>query len=110
MEDYTIIQGQTTLQFMFAFLLVAISSYAYIAWVAGAHRSNATDQKPVFARLRMPGHMRMSVRISPSVLPQRAQGATDKSSFVAEWLAPLIVWLLVAGTGLAVVSFLLGEN
>jgi hypothetical protein len=110
MGDYAIIQGQTTLQFMFAFLLVAISSYAYMTWVVGAHRINASDQKPVLARLRMSRSIRMSVRISPSALPQRAQAATDKTSFIAEWLAPLIVWLVVAGTGLAVVIFLLGEN
>jgi len=110
MEDYSIIQGQATLEFMFAFLLVAISSYAYMAWVTGAHRLNATGQKPVFARLRTPRPSRTSVRISPWVLPKRAQATTDKSSFVAEWLAPLIVWLVVAATGLAVASFLIGEN
>ena len=110
MQDYSMIQGQTMLEFMFAFLLVAISSYAYMGWVAGAHRINAADQKPVLARLRTLRHMRMSVRMSPSASLQRAQAATDKSSFLAEWLAPLVVWLVVAGTGLAIVSFLLGEN
>jgi hypothetical protein len=110
MEDYSIVPWQTMLEFMFAFVLVAISSYAYMGWVTGPHRLNPADQKLVFARLRTVRHMGMSTRVSPSVLPPRSQGATSKSWFVGEWLAPLIAWLVVTGTGLAIVSFLLGEN
>ena len=36
--------------------------------------------------------------------------AKTRSSAIGDWLAPLIVWFLVIGMGMAIVGFLLGER
>ena len=41
MEDYSIIQGQTILELMFALLLTMVTSYEYVSCRAYAQRMNA---------------------------------------------------------------------
>lgn len=36
--------------------------------------------------------------------------AANKLSVIGEWVAPIIVWLVVIGLGLAVAGFMLGEE
>jgi len=36
--------------------------------------------------------------------------ATDKLSVIGEWVATIIVWVVVSGLGLAIAGFMLGEE
>ena len=38
------------------------------------------------------------------------QRAANSLSFAGDWLAPIIVWLVVMALGLAIAGFLLGED
>jgi hypothetical protein len=107
MEDYPIIQGQTMLVFLFAFLLTAVSSYLWTSWIIRTQRANAAELQPlstVFRRLRQ---MRALVKGDfPRFLHQR-WWKTLKSSVLDEWLAPMIPCLAVVITCLAVAEVLL---
>jgi hypothetical protein len=110
MQGYPIFQGQTVLEFVFAFLLIAISSYMYISWEARVHRVKTLDSKPLSVRLRTVWQTRIRMRDdSSSSVSRLTLLAKGKASPIAEWLAPIIVWLLVMWTGLVLVSLLL-EN
>lgn len=66
MEDYSIIQGQTMLEAMYALLLTLITSYVYFSRWAYAQRMRA----PHVARLKTPGPE--SADHLPSVSPSPA--------------------------------------
>lgn len=107
MEDYTIIQGQTVLEVLFALLLTLVTSCVYLSCKAYARRMSAAHAKPVVGCRSMLCPMSLSEHhnsSSPRVLWEK-----HKSS-IADWLAPLVVWSAVIWTLLAVVSILLGEN
>jgi len=36
--------------------------------------------------------------------------AIDKLSLIGEWVAPIVVWVVVIALGLAIAGFLLGEK
>lgn len=110
MEDYSVIQGQTVLGCMFAFLLTAVSSYLCIRWLANPRKVDGVNSEQVPTEISTLNRLRMNVRRhsclflqSPSRCPQ------GKFFLVGEWLAPMIVWLVVALTGLAVVSLLVAQ-
>lgn len=106
MEDYSIIQGQTILELMFALLLMMVTSYVYVSCRAYAQRMNAArpDRLKSLRRLSTDEN-----RESFSALPRRTPSGTRKF-LITEWLAPIIVWAAVIWTMLAVVSILLGES
>jgi type II secretory pathway component PulJ len=106
MEDYSIIQGQTILELMFALLLMMVTSYVYVSCRAYAQRMNAArpDRLKALRRLSTDEN-----RQSFSALPRRRPSETHQS-FISAWLAPIIVWVAVFWTMLAVVSILLGES
>lgn len=106
MEDYSIIQGQTILELMFALLLTMVTSYVYVSCRAYAQRMKAArpDGLKALRRLNMDENQR-----SVSALPHRTPSGRRKL-LITEWLAPIIVWAAVFSTMLAIVSILLGES
>ena len=108
MEDYTIIQGQTMLEVLFALLLTLITSYVYLSSKAYARRMEANHAKPSVDSLSMlPGSNLAGHYDPPS--GGRAMWHNRKAS-IADWLAPLVVWAVVIWTLLAVVTILLGDS
>jgi hypothetical protein len=105
MNDYSIIQGQTILELMFALLLTLTTIYVCISCRAYAQRMKAAPGT------RSKGLRQPSTDENQTLcpLPQRAPSEKHKSSF-SDWLAPIIVWAAVIWTMLAVVSILLGES
>jgi hypothetical protein len=106
MEDYSIIQGQTILELLFALLLTMVTSYVYVSCRTYAQRMNAArpDRLKALRRLSTDEN-----RESFSALPRRRPAETNQS-LISAWLAPIIVWAAVFWTMLAVVSILLGES
>jgi len=106
MEDYSIIQGQTILELMFAFVLTMVTSYVYVSCRAYAQRTNAARPD----RLKALRRLSTDENQEPfSALPHRRPAETHES-LISTWLAPIIVWVAVFWTMLAVVSILLGES
>ena len=110
MEDYTIIQGQTMLVILFAFLLTAVSSYVRTSWKIRAQHINDSEPKPIATVITRLGRIRGYLRLDFHRLPFRRQWATPKSSLSGDWLAPVIAWLAVMLVSMAVVGLLLGEE
>ena len=106
MENYSIIQGQTILELMFALLLTIITMYVCISCRAYAQHMNAAHRTMV-KTLRRPSAGE-NQKCSPGS-PPRAPSEKHKSS-ISDWLAPIIVWVAVIWTTLAVLSILLGDN
>ena len=106
MEDYSIIQGQTLLELMFALLLTMVTSYVYVSCRTYAQRMKAArlDRQKALRRLSTDENQG-----SVSALPLRTPSGTRKF-VITEWLAPIIVWAAVFSTMLAIVSILLGES
>jgi type II secretory pathway component PulJ len=106
MEDYSIIQGQTILELMIALLLTMVTSYVYVSCRTYAQRMNAArpDRLKALRRLSTDEN-----RESFSALPHGRPAETHQS-VISTWLAPIIVWVAVFLTMLAVVSILLGES
>lgn len=62
MEEYSVIQGQTMLLCMFAFLLTAVSSYLCIRWLANPRKVDRVDSEQAPTELRTLNRLRMNVR------------------------------------------------
>jgi hypothetical protein len=104
MEDYSIIQGQSVLEVMFALLLTLVTSYVYISCRVYAQRTDAAH----LARLKALRQFSTDAN-QQSSSPKRA--LSEKSGFsLGDWLAPIIVWSAVIWITLAVVSILLGDG
>ena len=58
MEEYSIIQGQTILEVLFALLLTLVTSYAYTSCRAYARRMDAADARLAPAELKTPPERR----------------------------------------------------
>ena len=104
MEDYSIIQGQTVLEVMFALLLTIVTSYVCICCRIYAQRMNAAN----VARLKTIRPLTTQEKqefFSPATVPSEK----DRSS-LGGWLAPIIVWAAVGWVMLAVISVLLGDG
>lgn len=110
MEEYTIIQGQTMLVLLFAFLLTIISSYLLTSWMIRAEHIEAAERKPVLKRLARLRQIRSDLTLDFHRVPLWRRCAKAKSLLSGEWLAPLIAWLAVLLIGMAVVGLLLGEE
>jgi len=106
MEEYSIIQGQTILEVLFALLLTLVTSYAYISFRAYACRMDATDAKLAAAKLKTPPERRSAERHFCSSSPP---GEKFKA-WMGDWLAPIVVWSAVSWMMLSIVMILLGEN
>jgi type II secretory pathway component PulJ len=106
MEDYSIIQGQTILELMIALLLTMVTSYVYVSCRNYAQRMNAAGPDKLKALRQLSTDVN---RESFSALPCR-RAAETQQSWISTWLAPIIVWVAVFWTLLAVVSILLGES
>jgi type II secretory pathway component PulJ len=106
MEDYSIIQGQTILELMIALLLTMVTSYVYVSCRTYAQRMNAARPDKLKALRQLSTDVN---RESFSALPYR-RAAETQQSWISTWLAPIIVWVAVFWTLLAVVSILLGES
>ena len=106
MEDYSIIQGQTILELMFALLLTMVTSYVYVSCRVYAQRMNAVRPGRLKALHRLSIHENQE---SFSGLPRRGPAHTHES-LISAWLAPIIVWAAVFWTMLAAVSILLAES
>ena len=109
MEEYSIIQGQTTLEVLFALLLTLVTSYAYISCKAYARRMDAADAKLAAAKLETPPEMRSAERGFCSPLPQQILREKFKG-WMGDWLAPIVVWSAVVWMMLSIVMILLGES
>lgn len=71
MEDYSVIQGQTMLVCMFAFLLTTVSSYLCIRWLANHRKVGRVDSEQVSTELSTLSRLRMNVRRHSCLLFQR---------------------------------------
>lgn len=109
MEDHTIIQAQTLLVLLFAFLLTIVSSYLLTSWMRRGERLEAAEPKPVFRPLARLRQITMYLKLNFHRAFQQ-QWATPKSSFLRDWLAPVIAWLAVLLMSIALVGLLLGEE
>ncbi len=106
MEEYSIIQGQTILEVLFALLLTLVTSYAYISCRAYVCRMDAADEKLAAAKLKILPEMRSAERhfCSPSPPGEKFKG------WIRDWLAPIVVWSAVIWMMLSIVMILLGES
>jgi hypothetical protein len=109
MEEYSIIQGQTILEVLFALLLTLVTSYAYISCRAYACRIDAADAKLAAAKLKTPPEIRKAERHFGSPLPQPIP-REKFMSWMGDWLAPILVWSGVVWMMLSIVMILLGES
>ena len=119
MQEYSIVQGQTVMELLFALLSVLIASYVFSSWRARAHRMDEPESEaaaegrnmvllvtaPLIANPRSPS----PTRPSTSPTSDRRLWATHRAS-IGGWLAPILVWSVVGWSALAVVIILLGEN
>jgi len=110
MEEYTIIQGQTMLVLLFAFLVTIISSYLLTSWMIRMKHLDAAERKPVSRPLARLRQMRRVLKLDSLRLPFWGRWETLKPFLSGEWLAPLIAWLAVLLIGLAIAGLLLGEE
>ena len=106
MEEYSIIQGQTILEVLFALFLTLVTSYAYISCRAHVCRRDAADAKLAAAKLKTPPERRSAERHFCSSSPP---GEKFKA-WMGDWLAPIVVWSAVSWMMLSIVMILLGEN
>jgi hypothetical protein len=109
MEEYSIIQGQTILEVLFALLLILFTSYAYISCRAYACRMDAADAKLAAAKLKTPPEIRPADRHFCSPLPQPIPQEKFKG-WIGDWLTPIVVWSAVVWMMLSIVIILLGES
>ena len=110
MEDYSFLQVQSIPEVLFVLLSVLIASYVYLSWRVTAHGTNVAHAKPPVHTRKMfwPLIPPTTPNFSASSLP-RALWRKYKSP-VGDWLAPILVWLVVVWMSLAVVAVLLGES
>ena len=110
MEDYSFLRGLSIPEVLFVLLSVLIASCVYLSWRATAHGTNVAHAKPPVHTRKMfwPLILPTTPNFSASSLP-RALWRKYKSP-VGDWLAPILVWLVVAWMTLAIVAVLLGEN
>jgi hypothetical protein len=106
MEDYSIIQGQTILELMFALLLTLTTIYVCISCRAYAQRMNAVSGTRSKSLCQPSSDANQTLCPLLQCAPPSAK---HKCSF-SDWLAPIIVWAAVIWTMMAVVSILLGES
>ncbi len=109
MEEYSIIQGQTILEVLFALFLTLVTSYAYISCRAHVCRRDAADAKLAAAKLKKPPEIRSAERHLCSPSPQLVPREKFKA-WMGDWLAPIVVWSAVSWMMLSIVMILLGEN
>ena len=109
MEEYSIIQGHTILEVLFALLLTLVTSYAYISCKAHACRMNAADTKLAAAKLKTAPEIRPAERHlyypSLQLVPPKKFKA-----WMGDWLVPIVVWSAVIWMMLSIVITLLGES
>ena len=110
MKDYTVIQGQTMLVFLFAFLAIIVSSYLWTSWLMRTEQIEAADRKPVLKPLARLRQLRRHLKLDSHRFRFWRRWATPNSSQVGEWLAPLVAWLAVLLISTALVGLLLGEE
>ena len=104
MEHYSIIQGQSVLEVMFAILLTLVTSYVYISCKVYAQRADAAHVARLRALRQFSIHDNQQSSVPGRALPE------NTGSSVSDWLAPTIVWSAVIWITLALVSALLGDN
>ena len=109
MEEYSIIQGQTILEVLFALLLTLVTSYAYISCRAHARRMDATDAKLAAAKLKTPPERRSAETHFCSSSPQPIPREKYKA-WMRDWLAPIVVWSAFIWMMLSIAIVLLGES
>jgi hypothetical protein len=109
MEEYSIIQGQTILEVLFALLLSLVTSYGYMSCRAYACRIDAADAKLAAAKLKTPRKIREAERhfCSPSPQPMPQE---EFKGWMGDWLAPIVVWSAVIWMMLSIVIILLGKS
>lgn len=119
MQDYSMVQGQTVMELLVALLSFFIGSYAFWSWRARvrsmaepevmltADNSNMLppETAPLNANLRSPS----STRRNASPASGQSRSKAHRSS-IGDWLAPILVWLVVGWSVLAVAAILLGEK
>ena len=109
MKDYTVIQGQTMLVFLVAFLVIIVSSYLWTSWLIRAEQIEAAERKPVLKPLARLRQIKRDLKLSFHRLSFRRRLARS-CCLSGEWLAPLIAWLAVMLISMAIVGLLLGEE
>jgi hypothetical protein len=111
MEGYMVIQSQTILVPLFALFLVTVASYALAVWKLNHRVTEAVSRPWVLRQGR-----ESTNQDSFSKLERQASDVADQTdrkdalSFAREWLAPIIVWLIVMAVCLSVAGFLTGEH
>lgn len=105
MEDSSIILGQTMLEVLSVLLLTLVTVYVYLSCRTYARGAQTPQGKPGVSRQSMLPRMNLPAGEHSG----RALWEKHKAS-IADWLAPLLVWVVVLWTLLAVVGILLGEN
>ena len=119
MQEYSIVQGQSVMELLFALLSVLIASYVFSSWRARAQPMDEPESKPAAeggnmllpttAPLNANPRSPSPTRPNTSPTSDRRWWATHRAS-IGDWLAPILVWSVVGWSALAVIIILLGEN
>lgn len=106
MQEYSMVQGQTVMELLVALLSFFVGSYVFWSWRARIHSMALPPQTaPLDANLRSSSYTRLNASPASSQSLSKAQ-----RSSIGDWLAPILVWLLVGWIVLAVAAILLGES
>ena len=109
MEEYSIIQGQTILEVLFALLLTLVTSYAYISCRAYARRMDTADAKLAAAKMKIPPDIKSAEKHLRSPSPQPIPREKFKG-WMGDWLAPIVGWSAVIWMMLSIVMIMLEES
>jgi len=105
MENYLVIQAHTVFLFLSLILLIAICSYAWTSWRVQARRIKAERPRAGFSSFIRHWTTRAFSKEMSLIRYLRS-----RSSLAGEWLAPLIAWVAVFMTFLAILGLLFGDN
>ena len=119
MKDYTVIQRLVPI----TSFLASLSVYAYVVWAKKhriavmvgqwflPHRPETQHWTKLFLAAIHFGKEDDTLGAAASRKPAgNGKASENRLSVVGDWLAPIIVWVLVISMGLAIVGFLLGER
>jgi hypothetical protein len=119
MQEYSIVQGQTVIEVLFALLSALIASYALCSWRVRAHRASAPESKSAIdlPHVLPPDHTKQSPNPRAGEPCQRNSRSTSirfwwnsHKSPIRDWFVPILVCSVVVWSILAVAIILLGES
>ena len=109
MEDYLVLREHTVLAFLLILLSIATCSYLGTFWKIQAQHVIAERTRSMFrefANLRESGIPAKGISCCSLLRRRRIRNF----SFATEWIAPLIAWVAVTTTTLAIIGLMFAEQ